>query len=81
MVLDIASVFGTRVAETILAAVNVRPRQQTGHMIASDPIRTLQKLLQATGRPHMGPGFRRDDEPEIVNKKAREIALAGSVLF
>jgi len=31
----------------------VRPHQQTGHMIASDPIRSLYHLLQAGGRPHM----------------------------
>ena len=35
------TLFGTRVAEPILAAVIVRPRQQTGHMIAIDSIRTL----------------------------------------
>ena len=33
--------FGTRVAEPILAAVMCDRAQQTGHMIASDPIRML----------------------------------------
>lgn len=37
----VAGVFGTRVAETILASVHVRARQQAGHMDASDLIKTL----------------------------------------
>jgi hypothetical protein len=28
-------------------------------MAASDPIKTLRRILQAEGRPHMGTGFRR----------------------
>src|SRR6266550_7601949 len=51
-----ASVFGNRVAEPILASGHVRPRKQAGHMIASDPIKTLYLNLQAGGRPHMDPG-------------------------
>ena len=39
--LTVAAVFGTRVAETILASVQVRARQQAGHMDASDLIRAL----------------------------------------
>jgi len=39
---------------THLGSGHVRPRQQTGHMIASDRIHT-NKLLQPGGRPHMGP--------------------------
>ena len=50
-----ASVFGTHVAEPILASGQT-PRKQAGHMIASDPIKTLYLNLQAGGRPHMGPG-------------------------
>src|SRR6266849_5098325 len=42
---------------THLGSGHVRPRQQTGHMIASDRIHT-NKLLQPGGRPHMGPGSR-----------------------
>jgi len=38
---ETATLFGTPVAETILASGHVRPHQQAGHMIASDPIRTL----------------------------------------
>src|SRR5436309_3554540 len=49
-----AAVFGTRVAETISASGQGRPHQQAGHMAASDPIKTLRRLLQARGRPHMG---------------------------
>ena len=48
-----ASVFGTHVAEPILASGQT-PRKQAGHMIASDPLKTLRRRLQARGRPHMG---------------------------
>src|SRR6266436_1368339 len=50
---------------THLGSGHVRPRQQTGHMIASDRIHT-NKLLQPGGRPHMGPGFRRDDVDFVI---------------
>jgi hypothetical protein len=30
--------------------------QQAGHMAASDPIKTVRRILQARGRPHMGTG-------------------------
>src|SRR5258707_9754954 len=54
---------------THLGSGHVRPRQQTGHMIASDRIHT-NKLLQPGGRPHMGPCFRRDDagsmSPDLI---------------
>jgi hypothetical protein len=43
--LQVALLFGTRVAETILASVHVRAHQQAGHMNASDLIRILQKYL------------------------------------
>ena len=45
--------FGTRVAETILASVHVRAHQQAGHMDASDLIKALQNTLQGGGRPHI----------------------------
>src|SRR6266566_5052091 len=35
----VVRLFGARVAETILASGPKRPRQQAGHMDASDPIR------------------------------------------
>jgi hypothetical protein len=57
---QVVGLFGTRVAETILASGPSRPHQQAGHMDASDPIRP-QIFLRHGGRPHMGPGFRRDD--------------------
>jgi hypothetical protein len=38
----VALLFGTFVAETILASVHVRAHQQAGHMGASDLIKTLQ---------------------------------------
>ena len=39
---DVANVFGTRVANTISASGLV-PRQQAGHLIASDRVGTLLK--------------------------------------
>jgi hypothetical protein len=42
-------VIGTCVAETILAGVHVRARQQAGHMDASDLIRALPNTLARSG--------------------------------
>jgi hypothetical protein len=44
--LETAKLFGTHVARPILAGGHVCRRQQTGHMIASDPLRSLFRLLQ-----------------------------------
>jgi hypothetical protein len=51
-----AMLFGTPVAETILASVHVRARPKAGHMNASDLIKALQKHLARGGRPHVGLG-------------------------
>jgi hypothetical protein len=51
--LEVAVLFGTLVAETILASVHMRAHKQAGHMDASDLIKTLQNTLQGGGRPHM----------------------------
>src|SRR5258707_4483666 len=72
----VAWLFGARVAETILASDPLRPHQQAGHMDASDPIRP-EKLLRHGGRPHMGPGVRRDDRT-IFRIYFFAIAHAGS---
>jgi len=53
---EVAFLFGTLVAETILASAHVRAHQQAGHMDASDLIKTLQKALRGGGRPHMDSG-------------------------
>src|ERR1700728_4767822 len=45
----VAMLFGTHIAETILASVHVRAHQQAGHMDASDLIKTLQKHLARRG--------------------------------
>ena len=45
----VALLFGTLVAETILASVHVRVHQQAGHMGASDLIKTLQIHLARRG--------------------------------
>ena len=50
---EVAILFGTLVAETILASVHVRAHKQAGHMDASDLIKALQNTLQGGGRPHM----------------------------
>jgi hypothetical protein len=46
--------FGTLVAETILASAHVRAHRKAGHMDASDLIKALQNTLRGGGRPHMG---------------------------
>src|SRR3982750_4878172 len=43
---EVAHLFGTLVAETILASVHVRARKQAGHMGASDLIKVLQNLAR-----------------------------------
>ena len=53
---EVALLFGTLVAETILASVHVRAHKQAGHMDASDLIKALQNTLQGGGRPHMENG-------------------------
>jgi hypothetical protein len=47
--LQVARLFGTSVAETILASVPVRAHRQAGHMDASDLIRALQNALRERG--------------------------------
>ena len=55
---EVAVLFGTLVAETILASVRVRAHKQAGHMDASDLIEALRNTLQGEGRPHMENRFR-----------------------
>src|SRR5215208_6814151 len=55
---EVAHLFGTLVAETILASVHVRARKQAEHMGASDLIKALQNILRGGGRPHMANGGR-----------------------
>jgi len=43
---EVAMLFGTRVAETILASVHVRAHRQAGHMDASDLIKALQTTCE-----------------------------------
>ena len=47
---EVVFLYGTLVAETILASVHVRAHQQAGHMDASDLIKTLQHTLRGEGR-------------------------------
>ena len=50
---EVVKLFGTCAAETILAALICAHPTEAGHMIASDPIKSLQNSLQGGGRPHM----------------------------
>src|SRR3954452_5742135 len=43
---EVAHLFGTLIAETILASAHVRARKQAGHMGASDLIKALQNLAR-----------------------------------
>jgi hypothetical protein len=54
---EVAHLFGTLIAKTILASVHVRARKQAGHMGASDLIKALQNTLRGEGSSHMAnPG-------------------------
>jgi len=54
---EAALLFGTLVAETILASAHVRAHRKAGHMDASDLIKALQNTLRGGGRPHMELGL------------------------
>src|SRR6202140_1092840 len=57
----VAWLFGTRVAEAILASGP--PTASTGRTYGCKRSgQTVKKLLWHGGRPHMGPCFRRDDD-------------------
>src|SRR5712691_11852092 len=71
--LEVAILFGTLVAETILASVRVRTHKQAGHMDASDLIKPLQNTLQGGGRPHM-------DNPEKVPPSVERPARLGQMV-
>jgi hypothetical protein len=51
---EVDILFGTLVAETILASVHVRAHNQAGHMGPSDLVKALQNTLRGGGRPHTG---------------------------
>ena len=83
--------FGTLVAETILASVHVRARKQAGHMDASDLIKALQNTLRGGGRPHMacvrplmrltcrGPGWEFADQVQFRHHALE--ALVAKLVF
>src|SRR5919206_4149472 len=63
--LKAAVLFGTRVADPILASGHLRLRQQAGHMIASDPIARTYKALATEGPSTYGsPPLRRGSGDE-----------------
>ncbi len=58
---NIATVFGNPVRATHLGQRSIRPHTQAGHMTAIDQTRpSCIKPCTRGGRPHMGPGLRRD---------------------
>ena len=66
---------GTRVAETILASVHMRARQQAGHMDASDLIKSMQRQPCEEGAVHIwGPDADRRTKLLIC------LAVEGSLL-
>jgi hypothetical protein len=56
---EVAVLFGTLVAETILASVRVRARKQAGHMDASDLIKALPNIARR------GPSTYGKSEPPV----------------
>ena len=62
---------GTRVAETILASVHMRARQQAGHMDASDLIKSMQRQSCKEGAVHIwGPDA--DQRAKLLIYRAME---------
>jgi hypothetical protein len=86
---EVAVLFGTLVAETILASVHVRAHKQAGHMDASDLIKTLPNTLQG-GAVHIWKiGTARRDLALLLNalreslvscRNLQELATDGHVL-
>jgi len=66
--------FGTCVAETILASVHVRTPRKAGHMNASDQIKLSRNILRVRGRPHMG-------SQERICRLALRLIVEESVLY
>jgi hypothetical protein len=71
---EVVIVYGTLVAETILASVRVRAHQQAEHMDASDLIKALQNTLRGGARPHMENGV---DDTSGKIMPLRSIARGG----
>ena len=49
---EVVQLFGTLVAETVLASAHVRVHKQAGHMDASDLIKSLQRQPCEEGAVH-----------------------------
>ena len=68
---------GTRVAETILASVHMRARQQAGHMDASDLIKSMQRQPCKEGAVHIwGPDV--DRRAKLLMYQAMVGAILGT---
>src|SRR5256885_1765295 len=66
---------GTRVAETILASGHVRPHTKAGHMIASDPIKSLlNNLARRVPSTYGGRGY--CGHPAYPTRPRRRLTLA-----
>jgi len=60
---NIARMFRSPIRVTHLGQRSDRPHTQAGHMTAIDQTCfSCIKSLHARGRPHMGPGLRREDD-------------------
>ena len=77
---EVVFLYGTLVAETILASVHVRAHQQAGHMDASDLIKALQITLRGGARPHMENEAVLDrmqerlaKRPEVLNQRRETV--------
>jgi hypothetical protein len=74
----VAGLFGTRVAETILASgVTTAPTGRTYGCKRSD--QTLKKLLWHGGRPHMGPGSEAGTTKEAYPRAARSFSFCALI--
>jgi hypothetical protein len=81
---EVAHLFGTLVAETILASVQVRAHKQAGHMDASDLIKALQNTLRGGARPHMERGVATVADtlaPILISFSRRPVNDHGSAVF
>src|ERR1700686_4642363 len=83
--LEVAVLFGTLVAETILASVHVRAHKQAGHMDASDLIKALQNTLARRGAVHIWKVTERPWlttlAPILINFSRRPVSDHGSAVF
>src|SRR5712672_2775750 len=79
LVQNTATMFGTRAVNPILAAVMCDRINRPDIWPQSPRSETAFRLLPAGGRPHMGPGLRRDDNEARIRYRSEQ-PLANHVL-